>query len=223
MLNESKGNMYGFVSHTWNPIKGKCLYNCCYCYMKRFPQKDLRFDTNEMKTDLGYCNTIFVGSSVDMFAGDVPDKWIVDVLAKCRREPTNRYLFQSKNVSRMLSYYNSGGKNSMFPEDCIFGTTIETDVLPDGVSDAPAIRSRMDLKYLPYRMVTIEPIMDFNLRNLVDIIRYINPMWVNIGADSSRRKALKEPTKDKVISLIKELEKFTTVKGKHNLSRILVS
>jgi len=24
MLNEVKGNMYGWVTHTWNTIKGKC-------------------------------------------------------------------------------------------------------------------------------------------------------------------------------------------------------
>ena len=24
MIKESKGNMYEFVTHTWNPIKGKC-------------------------------------------------------------------------------------------------------------------------------------------------------------------------------------------------------
>src|SRR3990167_1900105 len=31
MLNKQKGNMYGFVTHTWNPIKGKCSHNCSYC------------------------------------------------------------------------------------------------------------------------------------------------------------------------------------------------
>ena len=29
MLNEQKGNMYGFVTHTWNPIKGKCFHCDC--------------------------------------------------------------------------------------------------------------------------------------------------------------------------------------------------
>ena len=39
MLNKQKGNMYGFVTHTWNTVKGRCKYDCRYCYMKRFPQK----------------------------------------------------------------------------------------------------------------------------------------------------------------------------------------
>jgi DNA repair photolyase len=33
-LNPSKGNMYPFVTHTWNPIRGKCPHDCSYCYMK---------------------------------------------------------------------------------------------------------------------------------------------------------------------------------------------
>ncbi len=45
-LNETKGNMYGFVTHTWNPVKGICPHNCSYCYMRKWwPQmKAPRFD-----------------------------------------------------------------------------------------------------------------------------------------------------------------------------------
>ena len=31
-LNVAKGNMYEFVTHTWNPIKGICPHGCKYCY-----------------------------------------------------------------------------------------------------------------------------------------------------------------------------------------------
>ena len=31
-LNESKGNMYSWVTHTWNTIKGECPHGCTYCY-----------------------------------------------------------------------------------------------------------------------------------------------------------------------------------------------
>ena len=44
MLNKQKGNMYGFVTHTWNVIKGKCPHDCEYCYMKIFPLGELHFD-----------------------------------------------------------------------------------------------------------------------------------------------------------------------------------
>ena len=33
-LNQSKGNMYEFITHTWNPIKDRCYHDCAYCYMK---------------------------------------------------------------------------------------------------------------------------------------------------------------------------------------------
>ena len=78
-LNKQKGNMYDFVTHTWNVFKGKCEFDCSYCYMKRFPQKELRFDESELKTDLGSGNTIFVGSSCDMFAPSVSQKEILMV------------------------------------------------------------------------------------------------------------------------------------------------
>ena len=34
-LNKSTGNMYAFVSHTYNPLKGECEHSCSYCFMKR--------------------------------------------------------------------------------------------------------------------------------------------------------------------------------------------
>ena len=68
-LNESKGNMYEFVTHTWNTVKGRCPHDCSYCYMKRWgKQRDPYFDRRELKTDLGEGNFIFVGSSCDIFA-----------------------------------------------------------------------------------------------------------------------------------------------------------
>ena len=42
-------NMYPWVTHTWNVIKGKCPHDCSYCYMKRFPQPELHFDEKELK------------------------------------------------------------------------------------------------------------------------------------------------------------------------------
>jgi len=83
-LNKTTGNMYEWITHTWNPIKGRCFHDCSYCYMKRWgEQKPVRLDAKEGKTDLGYGNFIFVGSSCDMFAEDIPDDWIIPVLIVC--------------------------------------------------------------------------------------------------------------------------------------------
>ena len=48
MLNEAKGNMYSWVTHTWNTVKGECPHGCTYCYMHRWgQQKPVRFDESE--------------------------------------------------------------------------------------------------------------------------------------------------------------------------------
>ena len=58
-MNKQKGNMYGFVTHTWNPIRGECPHDCKYCYMKKWgKQKPLRLVEKELKTDLGSGNFI---------------------------------------------------------------------------------------------------------------------------------------------------------------------
>lgn len=217
-LNKQKGDMYTFVSHTWNVIKGKCPHDCSYCYMKRWGElKPTRFDEKELKTNLGEGNFIFVGSSNDMFADKVPSKWIEKVLEHCKKYPKNTYLFQSKNPERFAEFHKE------FPDSSIFGTTIETN-RENNLVKAPPRSFRlagMLHKFLlsKRRMVTIEPIMEFDLDVLVDWIKKIKPEFVNIGADSGGHN-LNEPSWDKIEKLIKELEKFTQVNLKSNLNRL---
>ena len=52
------------------------------------------------------------------------------------------------------------------------------------------------------------------------MIETIQPEWVNIGADSGYNN-LPEPPKEKILQLIDELKKFTKVKNKENLSRLV--
>ena len=105
MIKESKGNMYEFVTHTWNPIKGKCLHGCTYCYMKKMCSRlnAPRLDAAELTSYLECSNFIFVGSSIDMWAEDIPSDWIRIVLDCCNKA-ANKYLFQSKNPSRILEF-----------------------------------------------------------------------------------------------------------------------
>ena len=70
------------------------------------------------------------------------------------------------------------------------------------------------------RMITIEPIMQFDLDRLVYLIKLSGATSVNIGADSGNNH-LPEPPKEKIMELISELEKFTAVKQKSNLKRLL--
>jgi hypothetical protein len=68
--------------------------------------------------------------------------------------------------------------------------------------------------------VTIEPVMDFDLPEFIELIKKANLIQVNIGADTGRNH-LPEPSAEKVMALISELQKFTMVKKKNNLKRIL--
>ena len=113
--------MYGFVTHTWNTIKGKCPHDCEYCYMKRFPQKPVRFDEIELNTDLGEGNFIFVGSSCDMWAEGIFGNWIFVTLKHCNKFK-NKYLFQSKNPDRFDAWFG------ILPKDSILATTIESNM-----------------------------------------------------------------------------------------------
>jgi len=219
MLNKSKGNMYPWVTHTWNVAKGKCPHDCSYCYMKRYPQADLRFDEKELKTNLGSGNTIFVGSSCDMWANVAPDnrvmgRWIADVLNHCIwYEDGNKYLFQSKNPVRFGGY--------SFPDNTILGTTIESNRYYPEISKAPApFERKVALHWLDLPlMISIEPIMDFDLDVMVRWMEEIKPEFVSIGADSGNNH-LPEPAGDKVKALIEALKEITEVKIKDNLSRL---
>lgn len=221
MLNPSKGNMYSWVTHTWNPVKGECPHGCEYCYMLKWgPQKPVRFVPSEFKTDLGAGNTIFVGSSCDMWADAIPADWIHATLGHCNQFQENQYLFQSKNPHGFCAHHE------LMPENVVLGTTIESDLWHRAMGRSPEPIERaaqmIRLRHQGYTtMVTIEPVMDFYLSGFVDMIRAIGPAWVNIGANTNRRVDLKEPAPEKLQAFIGQLGDFTEVKVKSNLRRLL--
>jgi DNA repair photolyase len=221
---KQSGNMYEFTTHTWNVVKGQCEHDCQYCYMKRFGKlKPVRFDEKEMKRDLGSSNIIFVGSSNDIFSNNTPSEWIIKILQHCREYDSNKYLFQTKNPERFQEFLH------LFPTNTILGTTIETN-RDHQISKAPtpeerskAMQKLFQLARLSRcnfeRMVTIEPILDFDMPALYALIYQTHPHWVNIGADSQRHN-LPEPTIEKINELIEILSTFTNVHIKRDLKRI---
>jgi hypothetical protein len=223
-LRKAKGNMYGFVTHLWNPIKGECPHDCSYCYMKGIRKRfgspgPIRLVEKELKTNLGKGHFIFVGNATDMFAADVPVPDVKAVINRCLEFSDNKYLFQSKNTCGLGIY------ERYLPENSVLCTTIETnrEYYPI-MGEAPLPRIRV--YYFSYlhayfeKHVTIEPIMDFDLPEFVEMIKQCAPAQVNIGADSGRN-GLPEPPAGKVLELISELEKFTKVVRKPNLERLL--
>jgi hypothetical protein len=188
----------------------------------RFVEKELHeFDLSMAKYGEG--QTIFVGSSCDMFAEKIPVRWIIDTLKKCK-EYENTYLFQSKNPLAFDQIVHASDRDSFFPTDSLFCTTIETNRIyfPEmGSAVSPYSRaSAMNTLKGYKKYVTIEPIMDFDLNDMVGIIKACEPIQVNIGADSGGNNLI-EPPKEKILELINELKKFTVIDQKRNLNRIL--
>jgi len=222
MLRESKGNMYRFVTHTWNTVKGRCPHDCSYCYMKGYPQGDLHLDARELDTDLGQKNVIFVGSSCDMFADAVPAEWIHRTLDACRKHRNNRYLFQTKNPARFIDLIHD------LPAESIIGTTIESNQHHKDIMAAaphPAVRAAYmaeihDTHPELATFITIEPILQFELQPFIDMIHRAMPTFVNVGADSKGHK-LPEPKTGEIVNLIWSIRQFTRVNMKKNLERIV--
>lgn len=223
MLKKATGNMYEWLDYMWPPVRGKCKHDCSYCYMKKWGElPPLHVDEKDIKTNLyrhGKGKFIFVCHTCDLFAEDVPTEWIERVLERLRTYSENRYLLQSKNPRRFLDFI---GK---YPPDVLFGTTIETNRTIYVESKAPPYVERSQALAELHKqgletMVTIEPILDFDLDELVELVVTANPKWINIGADSKGHD-LEEPSKKKVEDLVKMLKEKTDVELKRNLKRIL--
>ena len=208
-LNKSIGNMYAFVSHTYNPMKGECEHSCAYCFMRcKLLLPPLRLELKELKVNLGEGNFIFVGSSPDEWAANVPAEWIEQVLDYCDGFD-NRYLFQSKNPARFLEYLDHPVMRKS-----VLCTTIETNrFYPDIMRNAPlprerAIAMREIASHGIPTYVTCEPLMQFDLAELVELVGICSPQQVNIGRNSRYDIILPEPTANEVKMLKAELEQL---------------
>jgi DNA repair photolyase len=174
----------------------------------------------ELHTNLGRFSVIFVCSGCDLFAPDIPDEYISKVVAYTHRFKNNVYLFQTKNPQRIVS--SSYGLSDGIHQIC---TTIETNRwVPEIMRNAPpptlralALAQLAEQGYVT--MVTVEPIMDFDLEKMLRLIRITKAMQVNIGADSGHNH-LPEPSSEKIAALIEALRPFTRIYLKPNLKRL---
>lgn len=222
-LNKTNGNMYPWVSHTWNPLAGRCQHDCSYCYMKRsFLGKlkkyhgKVRLIEDDLETDLGSNNIIFVGSATDIFGEWVPKETIEKILNQCNKYE-NIYLFQTKNPARFNEFLK------LIPQNSILGTTLETNRDYSYISKAPkASRRYQDFLSIDYprKMISIEPILDFDLEEFFSWIKSINPEFVSIGADSKYNN-LPEPNPQKIEELISLIKELTEIRVKKNLKRVV--
>jgi len=221
--------MYDWVTCTHTHHRGRCPHGCSYCFVQhmrcaRFYQGPLILKESELKVNyyrFGKGQTIFVEHMTDLFANELPWENAEKVLEHCRQYPENTYVFQTKNPQRMVCMYLAG----MMPKDFILGVTIETndEKLTNQFSKAPwpVDRARyMGMIKHHKKFLTIEPIMRFDLGELVRLIKLANPDWVNIGADS-KNQHLPEPSWQEVMDLIDALKQMgIEVREKANLERL---
>ncbi|MDP8269432.1 MAG: DUF5131 family protein [Candidatus Tenebribacter davisii] len=223
--------MKDLIISTWNPLGGACPHECKYCStekLMRYPvikekyTGEVKFIEKEMNTNLGSENFIFVCAQHDLFAKEVPESWISRILMYCSKF-NNKYLFQSKNPARMHDFL------PLFPVGSMLCTTVETNrpELIEEFSGGAIVEERVEAigeLYGAKRMITIEPVMAFDVDRMADLIIKADPDFIAIGANTGLLK-LPEPTKDDVIRLIGRLEVSTRndciIHIKPNLERII--
>jgi len=226
VLNKPSGNMYPFA-YTWNPIGGKCHHECIYCYVKDLRKRGIKkyfgkpyLDEKAFKDKLvipdGYI--VFVQSCGDLFGYWIDTAWIWRVLNYLKQFPKTTFLLQSKNPERFLDFN--------IPQNCILGTTIETN-RDYNLTKAPTPKERYHTFYLLSHnsletlMLSIEPVLDFDLETFASWLIELRLKFVSLGANSSRNN-LPEPCPEKLQELIEILKKrFRDVRLKKNINRLL--
>lgn len=225
----SKSHMYEDTK-TWNPFVG-CEFDCTYCepsfkrQLKRQKKNCLqcyRYDLHEHperispeKLPADKC-TFVCGDSDITFAN--PD--YMKGVFKFLKENTNEdktWFIQSKDPKCFEQYLEH------LPKNTILLTTLETnkDGICKNVSKAPLPSVRYEafrnLNY-PRKIVTVEPIMDFDLEIFADWIARIKPEAVFIGYNNHPNQVkLIEPNMEKTLDLIVALKN----KGIHVLTKEL--
>ncbi len=192
-------------------VKGHgCPNECPYCYggglAYRFPQNfPPGFYPDRIYGPKLRDKTIFVESMGDLFREEVTREEVLEVFKRCATlDASNTLVILSKCADRYAEFVDA------IPRNAVIGITLETDAYPPGFNpnvSTPQERAEAfaKLKWAGGRLVSIEPIMKFNLKRLLELVLMCRPTWVIIGADSQRCN-LPEPTEAEVIALIEALE-----------------
>lgn len=217
-------NMYAFSKKQWNVFVG-CEHDCVYCkdsfqrQAKR--QKQNCLDCYSFKP---HCHEKRLTASVPATAknefifvaasGDIcfcPDDFFQKIIARIASEKNKTFLLQSKNPSTFARIAKP------IPANLLLGITLESNRDYPGISKAPSQRQRIsDFAKIVHsrKMITIEPILDFDLDEFVKIIKTLNPVLVWIGYETKRRCKLPEPEPAKTMLLINRVREFVEVQEK---------
>lgn len=198
----------------------RCQYDCSYCWSEALKNGRLKNSPHyqklasngntcylvekELKRHFKAGDYVFVEDCGDLFASDVPDLFIQQVLLTIwdDRNKDAKFLLLTKNPWRYLMF------QKMIPDNCLCGATIETTRSVRAWSKAPAPCNRFRaMKRLghPHKAIIIEPIMDFNLQEFVFWLDEIHPELIVIGYDNYHH-GLPEPSLKKTQQFIEVLK-----------------
>lgn len=210
-------NMYKLSVKQWNPYAG-CRHGCVYCktsfqrQLKRWAKKNCpdcfefkphphpeRLKQPLPRTQEG--QFIFTLSSGDV--AFCPTAYLKRIAARIEHEPHKTFLIQTKNPETL--------NRITWSDNVILGVTLETNrddtyegIAPNAPKPSQRYTDFLEVQH-PHKMVTIEPIIDFDPGVMLKWMMNINPCVIWIGYDSGKSR-LPEPKKDKVDSFISEME-----------------
>ena len=214
---EIKSRMYT-KAKTWNPFKG-CLFQCVYCkpsfqkQAKRQKQKCMDcykyvphcHETRLQKVPSGEIIFVCGNGDISFCDREFTLKIIKSIKEHNMRCPHKTYYFQSKRPAYFEDFLME------FPNNVILLTTLETnrDSGYDKVSRAPLPSERcrqfLNLDY-PRKVVTIEPVMDFDVDVFPQWIVDLHPEYVWLGYNSRHTQVqVPEPSEDKFRELVRML------------------
>jgi hypothetical protein len=219
-------NMFKSITRTWNVFTG-CRHNCTYCNartlaigrLKHHPRYrdgfkpafhpellDVKFEPGEF---------VFIA-----YMGDIAFCKVIDfghILERIRAFPETNFLLMTKDP-RVFKKWPIN-----FPPNVVLGTTLETNRDYEmSLAPPPSIRAHfLGQTGHPKKMVSIEPIMDFDLDHFTYMVQQIGPQIVEVGADNYHHH-LPEPPADKLRHLLHHLRLISPkVVEKDGLKRLL--
>ena len=219
-IRPSKGKMFKSVDYTMTYYQGcgtidtlaSGKWACPYCWSKHQHWGSIsrvpKLLWNEPKARLPESiqeSTIFMNSAHDTFSPIIPKEWIEDMLTFIdHQHPSINFYLQSKWIHRARRHMDSLIE---IRDRVILGTTIETNKqqLLDSIGCyAPPVKARaLALKYFKEygfkTRLSLEPLFDFDLKELLELVKLVEPTVIEVGLDGyAHRHKLNIPQPDPV-------------------------
>lgn len=218
--------MFKSITRTWNVFVG-CEFNCTYCNARKLALTRLKhlerykdgFKPHLVESELN--RTFKPGEFVFVaYMGDIafcPAGDMSRIIARTVHFPKTDFLFMSKDPRCF-----KGWLLDLLP-NVVLGTTLESNIVyPFSKAPTPYERTlALGKNRYPRKMVSIEPVMDFNLNGFIQYIGYIKPEIIEVGADNYHNN-LPEPSPEKLEQLLTALRDICPrVIEKDGLDRLL--